>query len=80
MGDRVRLAMVEADLNVLYLQLDNAAQAETHMRRSAALFDERGLEMAKAQAVHKVLRMGLARGWNAVRQLLQVLRQDGEPP
>jgi len=39
-GDRARLAGVEANLAVLFLQQGNESQAEAHLRRSVALFDE----------------------------------------
>jgi hypothetical protein len=68
--DRAMLARVAVNLGLLYLQLDDAVQAEAHLRRSVALFDELGLETDAAQITRQVLQMGLEQGWSAVRQLL----------
>jgi len=72
-GNRAMLATVEANLAVLFLQQGNESQAEIHLRRSVALFDELGLETDEARITREVLRLGRETGWEIIRALLDKL-------
>ena len=70
-GDRAGLATVEANLAVLFLQQGNESQAEAHLRRSVALFDELKLDTEEARTVREMLRLGLEEGWETIRLFLK---------
>ncbi len=70
-GDRAGLATVLANLAVLHLQQDNEAEAEAHLRRSVALFDQLGLETDEAKSARLALRIGLEAGWNTLKTRLE---------